>query len=198
MKRALPNHLFACFVALIFVLGARSSALAESGDTPQISLSVSKASPGATIEVEGGRFVPDALVRFVLFQSGPQIQLGTILADDHGEFTTAILLTLGLQPGQYEIHAIDERNHIAIELLTIVPDQNEQEGNVQREDSDPLLAPMPTIGPGVVPGAIAGETESIAAPDGIHSNTFTPAIVIVLLVLSFGPVLFVLQKRKSL
>ena len=101
MRRFLP-HLFIVIVTLIFaaVPLLSASAIGENGERPQIALRVAQASPGATIEVEGGRFEPDIMVKFVLFQNGTQHQLGTILADDHGEFLIPVFLPVELEPGQ--------------------------------------------------------------------------------------------------
>ena len=117
--------------------------LFASGETPQIQLSVSQASPGALIEVIGGRFEPDAVITFVLYRPENQVQLGTVMADDHGEFTSAILLPIDLPYGQYEFKAADEHSRVATAALTISRDTSEQEENDQRGEEEPLLVPMP-------------------------------------------------------
>jgi hypothetical protein len=114
-----------------------------SGGIPQIELSVSKASPGATIEVNGGRFEPDAVVTLMMLQPERQIQLGTVIADDHGEFTSALLLPIDLPYGQYEFQAVDEHSRVARTVLTISRDMGEQEDSSQRGEDEPLLNPMP-------------------------------------------------------
>jgi hypothetical protein len=123
---------------------------------PQIELSVSQASPGATIEVSGGRFPEDALVKFVMQNSEKQISLGTVIADDHGEFSMTVSIPVDTQYGQYEFWAVDEKNQIAKDSLTIVPDPNGEEQVSQRSEEDPLLAPMPTLVPGAPTSALAG------------------------------------------
>jgi hypothetical protein len=115
---------------------------------PQIALSVSQASPGATIEVMGGRFPEDAVVKFMLHSPQNEIPLGTITADDHGEFSVAVLIPSDVKLGDYEFQAIDEQNQMAIAPVSIIADTSGQDGSDQREDSDGLLAPMPTIAPG--------------------------------------------------
>jgi hypothetical protein len=116
----------------------------------QIKLSVSQASPGATIEVAGGRFPEDAMVKFVMQNSENQISLGTVLADDHGEFSVPVLIPLDLPYGEYEFQAIDDTNQMAKAPIAIIPDTGGQEGNDQREASDGLAAPMPTFAPGAL------------------------------------------------
>jgi hypothetical protein len=145
------HYLLAClstslvFLSTIFVAPIR--AFAET--PPQIELSVSQASPGATIEVMGGRFPEDVLVKFVLQNTVSQISLGTALADDHGEFSVTVLLPLDMQLGKYEFQAIDEKDQMAKAPITIIADTSGQEMDGQREDSDGLLAPMPSFAPGV-------------------------------------------------
>src|SRR6185436_8620660 len=100
------------------------------------------ASPGATIEVMGGRFPEDAVVKFILHNSQNEISLGTVTADDHGEFSVAVLMPLDMQLGEYEFQAIDEQKQMAKAPLSIVSDPGAQEGSDQREASDALLSPM--------------------------------------------------------
>jgi hypothetical protein len=194
MKKAFPLHLLTSFIVLILTLGMISSTSAWEGDTPQVVLRVARASPGATIEVEGGRFEPDILVRFTLIQSVTQTPLGSVFADDHGEFTTSVFLPLELQSGQYEFQALDEKNRRAVAPLTIVPEAIEEEGNGQRENEDPLLAPMPTFAPGEVPGAAPEATQG-AVSTGQYSVQYLYGIGIALLGLSLGTILLVLLKR---
>jgi hypothetical protein len=192
---------FLRFVNLILVLALASipitSAMAESGERPQIALSVSQASAGATIEVEGRRFEPDIMVTLALFQNGTQIELGTLLADDHGEFTAPVLLPLDLQPGQYEFHAIDEKRRRAIATLKILPDNSGQQDNNVREDSDSLLAPMPTFAKDSPPNVGTMATLAISSSESKPSSQFIIPILIALLTVSIGAVLYIIGKRKA-
>jgi hypothetical protein len=143
MKRNLLACLTAGLILQLFVFAFPHQIFAQAA-LPQIALSVSEASPGATIEVEGGRFDPDAIVSFYLFHSGGQVQLGGVLADDHGEFLSSVFLPLSLEPGSYEFHAIDENNRVTAAPLAIIADVSGQAQDGQRAEDDLLLAPMPT------------------------------------------------------
>lgn len=145
MKRFLQILFAASFLVPISAFLTKTNVLAEGGDTPQIALSVLQASPGATIEITGGRFQPDIFVTFILVLNGSETQLGKILADDHGEFTTSILLPLELQIGQYEFRAVDEKNRVAIAPIAIIKDESGVDDPVSRQQDDGLLAPMPTL-----------------------------------------------------
>ena len=144
MKRHSLFLLRSVLIALLLLLAGVSTAAAEEGETPQIALSVYQASPGATIEITGGRFEEDILVTLVLFKDGAQTELGSTLADDHGEFFVAILLPYELQAGEYEFRAIDEKSRTAVAPLAIVADASGMEESGERDDADGLLAPMPT------------------------------------------------------
>lgn len=181
-------------VTFIFVFAISSPVLAEEGETPQLVLSVLEASPGATIEVTGGHFEPDVLVTFILFRNGTQIQLGTVFADYHGDFTAAVLLPLDLQLGRSEFRAVDEKGHGAIAALTIVPDPSGLEGGEAREEEDPLLAPMPTYAPGVVPGGVVQATAQPTPREAPGSNR--DATIFVGFVLAVG-ILVVIGLRVS-
>lgn len=139
-------------------------AFAQEGETPQITLSVYEASPGATIEITGGHFEPDVLISFYLIQNGNQVPVGTAVADWEGHFTVSLLLPHDLQLGQYEFQALDERNRSAFALIAIIPDPNAAGSDPSRDEDDNLLAPMPTFAPGVVPGEPAQSTNPQSAP----------------------------------
>ena len=173
--------------------------LFASGGIPQVALNVSQASPGATIEVTGGRFEPDAVVTFVLAQAEKQIQLGTVIADDHGEFTAPILLPFDLAYGQYEFQAIDEQHRITKADLTVSPDSGDVEDSEQRGEDEPLLAPMPAqVTPtGHTNTALTADTTASRPATEIEppipiALLFGSALVIVILVAG----LFVFSRRS--
>jgi hypothetical protein len=147
MKRFLQVLFAVSLCVLISVPGTTVVAFAEGGATPQIALSVLQASPGATIEITGGRFEPDIFVTLILSQNGTETRLGKILADDHGEFTTTVLLPSELQLGQYEFRAVDEKNRAATSPLAIVADASGSDAADARQEEDGLLLPMPTLAP---------------------------------------------------
>ena len=167
MKRFL--QLFPAAILLFVLLGNASSsfALSEDGNNPQIALSVVQASPGATIEVSGGRFQPDIFVTIVIAQNGTQTELGKIIADDHGEFTTTILLPMNLQIGPAEFRGIDEKNRVAVAPLTVIADESGQDQNGQRSEEDPLLAPMPSVlnsvSTAVPPTPVSSKNQSVGS-----------------------------------
>jgi len=144
MSRLFTARLATGILFLFLVLALPLPVLAS--QTPvQIKLSVSQASPGATIEVQGGRFPEDAMVKFVMQNAENQVSLGTVIADDHGEFSVTVLIPLDVQDGSYEFQAVDDKNQLATAPITIMADTSGQEGSDQRENDDGLLAPMPTL-----------------------------------------------------
>lgn len=176
MKPTILDRFLIVFFTSLLLLPNTSPVAAE-GETPQIALSVYQASPGATIEITGGRFEPDIQVTLLLLQNGTQIPLGTVLCDDHGEFTVPVLLPLNLQVGQYEFQAVDEKNRMAAAPLAIIADENG--GEDLRQDEDGLLQPMPTLMP-VVATPLAQTNDSQNAP---NSNSM-PSIVWIALILT--------------
>jgi len=161
MKRYQFRSLLLLIIAQLLIV---SPAFAQEGETPQITLSVYEASPGATIEVTGGHFEPDVLISFILIQNGSQLPVGTAAADWEEHFTVSLLLPPSLQLGQYEFQALDEKNRSAFALITIIPDPNVIGSDPSRDEDDNLLAPMPTFVPGVVPGEPIQSTDPQSAP----------------------------------
>src|SRR5689334_24731225 len=90
MSRIIPARLATGIVFLWLVLALPLPVFASQAPV-QIKLSVSQASPGATIEVMGGRFPEDAVVKFIMHNPQNEISLGTVTADDHGEFSVSVL-----------------------------------------------------------------------------------------------------------
>jgi hypothetical protein len=182
---------FLFLAILVMAFPVTSMALGEGGETPQIALSVAQASPGATIEIAGGRFEPDIGVKFILVQNGTEIELGTILCDDHGEFNTAVLLPDDLQVGDYEVRGMDEKNRIATAPLIIVSDGSGQEQEGQRSEEDLLLAPMPTVAAGAPTPQLASDTPTENLPKEQRSVPYAwiiagiGIVVVSILVLKF-------------
>ena len=178
---------FAAGLLFLFLSAIAPIPVLASQSPPQVQLSVAQASPGATIEVIGGHFPEDAMVELAMRNAEKQITFGTFLADDHGEFTIPILLPLDLQHGEYEFLVTDERNQVAAAPLTIIPDPQSQEAGDLREDSDGLVAPMPTLAPGADSTPLPQTTTSDAqAPQPNTARLMYPILFGVVLLILLG------------
>jgi hypothetical protein len=193
MKRYILACLLTSFILLSTGFIKLTPAFAYAA-LPQIALSVSKASPGATIEVMGGRFPEDSVVQFVMQNSGYQLSIGTVTADDHGEFSVAIWLPLDMQYGEYEFQAIDEKNQMAKAPIAIIADPSGQETGGQRDDSDALLAPMPASAANLPTPGLAPASSSQSQPPESSSIPLMWIAAGIGLILFLG--LMVAGKRK--
>ncbi len=196
MKQYQQFRLLVLFLVCILALGNSFQASAQGVYTLQITLSVVQVSPGAKIEISGTHFEPDVLVTFVVVQGGRQTQLGTFHADDHGDFDTAVLLPYDLPFGEYEFRGINEKGEYAVAPLFIVPDPNEEQGGEQREEEDPLLAPMPTYAPGVSVTPMTKVGAEVPAAEQPSTPWMTVLVAAsVLIILVFG--LLLVQKVRA-
>lgn len=152
MNRFPRTRFVAAIIALVLALIVVLPASAQEGETPQIGLSVWQASPGATIEITGGHFEPDIMVSFVLALGENHLPVGEFFADDHGDFTTAVLLPSDLSYETYEFRIFDEQSRVLSVPLEIVPELSEEEAGAWRERDEGFLAPIPTVASGIVPG----------------------------------------------
>ena len=190
-------------ITLIFILALSfaSPALAH-GDEPRLEISADRMNPGGVIEVRGVDFEREELITLMLVGSKTAIPIGEIVADVDGIFLQVVILPVDLAEGTYNFLAITDDHNITSPNLTIQGSaiMNEEGGGQGlRDEDDPLLAPMPTFPPGVVPGgvvqptvqsALAG-TDSVSGKSPIAAIYYALAIVGVLVL--FG--LRIMRKR---
>lgn len=171
------------------------------GDEPRLEISADRMNPGGVIEVRGVDFEREELITLMLVGSKTAIPIGEIAADVDGIFLQAVILPVDLTEGAYNFLAITDDHNITSPDLTIQGPaiMNEEGGGQgQREDEDPLLAPMPTFAPGVVPGGVSQPATQPASPTASASsqNPLTiilPTLLIVGVLAVFG--LRIMRKR---
>jgi hypothetical protein len=132
------------FILALLILSFPLCAYAHDEEA-YIELNVKQAQPGMTIEVRGHSFEPGDSTTIALMLVGtdrPQL-LGQAAADDQGDLVQTVLLPLDVIEGAYEVRVTDS-HHVATALLDIVAVSNSAEGGGQRNEEEPLLAPMPT------------------------------------------------------
>ncbi len=130
------------FIVSLVILSLPLSAYAHDGEA-HIELSITQAQPGMTIEVRGSGFEPGEITTIMLMLVGadrPQI-LGSAVADDHGVLAQVVSLPVQMTDGAYEVRVTDS-HHMATAMLDIVAGSSGGEEGVQRDEDEPLLAPM--------------------------------------------------------
>jgi hypothetical protein len=117
------------------------------------------------VEGRGVDFEFEEFISLALIGTGVEIRLGEISADSAGPILQIIALPADLPEGTYHFHAVTDDHEIVSPTLQVLGPaiMNEEGVQGQRDEDDPLLAPMPTFAPDVVPGSISqAETQSTA------------------------------------
>ncbi len=170
------------------------------GGAPRLEISAERLNPGATLEIRGVEFELDEAITLSLLGLNVDIALGEIKTDTEGGFTQIIVLPADLPEGEYHIRAVTDDHNVASPLLIVFGPAitNGEEG--QREEDDPLLAPMPTFAPGVVPNdALSQPTLQSSQPLSQSSEEMTgiSTVSILVVLLSVG-ILIVFGIRKMM
>lgn len=124
---------------------------------PRLELSVEKVNPGGALDIRGVEFDYEETISLYLERPGIAIQLGEAVADLDGVFLHSAVLPVDLPEGAYNIRAKTDHHEVVSPALTVQGSPILEEGGGQgvRDEDDPLLAPMPTYAPGVVPGGVS-------------------------------------------
>jgi hypothetical protein len=154
MKQSHPERLFAIFVALLLVILVTQPAIAH-GDEPRLEISAERLSPGSVLELRGVAFEAEEEITLTLVGLQNEIPFGSVLADTEGIFLLTITLPADLPQGSYVFRAATDDHSIESPPITILgsADLGEVEDG-QREEEDPLFAPMPTVAPGPYPTSL--------------------------------------------
>lgn len=114
------------------------------GGPPRVELSAVRLQPGATLEVRGINLDADEVIRIVLAGPAGAILLGEVLADSHGDCAASLSLPVDTAPGVYAVQASAAGRLLAAARLQVagVPVSTGAEDE-RRDESEPLLAPMP-------------------------------------------------------
>jgi hypothetical protein len=144
MKQSSLHFLFALVVFLIALLFTTPAS--AHGDEPRIEISTDRLNPGSVIDLRGVAFEMDEAVTLTLVGPQQEVSFGTVLADTEGVFLLTITLPADLSEGNYVIRATTDDHSVESPQITVVGSADLGEGNEdQRQDEDPLLAPMPTF-----------------------------------------------------
>jgi hypothetical protein len=164
MSRSLRICLSA-FVALA-VLTFQAAWVAQAHDGPaRLELNAEWLNPGAPLEVRGINIAPELPISLALVGGGTEFSLGQVLGDPHGDFTLAIEVPREATGGNYTVRAFGTNRVVVTAQLVIAgaPVAAEGEGG-QRDESEPLLAPMPRPQPAPLLPAAASSLPEAPAP----------------------------------
>jgi alpha-L-fucosidase len=101
------------------VLGGSAFGYGGEPGSPVIAVSASVAPPGGTLTVEGREFTPHGRVDLSLHST--VVELGRVMADGQGRFSTHITVPATEAPGQHLVEALDEATgDVATATITVV------------------------------------------------------------------------------
>jgi len=152
---------FTLAVLVFHLIFLQTSGVFAHGDEPRLEISADRMNPGGVIEVRGVDFEFEEVVTLALIGLEVEIPLGEITADTEGIFLQIVTLPVDLKEGAYHFRAVtDDHEILSPELLIQGPAiVNEEDGGQgQRDEEEPLLGPVPTYPPGVVPGGVVQPT----------------------------------------
>lgn len=137
-------------IVLLLSLFVVPSASAH-GRTPRLEISAERINPGGVLDIRGVEFDYEELVTLYLERQGIVVSLGEINADLEGIFIHTFVLPSDLPAGEYVIRGVTEHHDVLSPIFNVqgptVPGEGGGQG--EREEDDGLLAPMPSIAPGV-------------------------------------------------
>ncbi|MCI0555947.1 MAG: hypothetical protein L0287_33810 [Anaerolineae bacterium] len=167
---------------------------------PRVEISMERLNPGGVVDVRGVSFGMEESVTLSLIGSGVDIFLGQMISDAEGEFTHITVLPADLVEGTYYFRAVTSHHFVLSPAFTVqgppILDPEGGHGDGDREEEDPLLAPMPTFAPGVVPGGVVPPTaQPTSATTASSSSRGSAAILLIVLVVGILVVLGL--KRKN-
>ena len=156
----------ALICALFLWPGLLQAGLAWAHDgPPRLELSAERLNPGAPLEVRGINIASELPIAVALVGGGGEYSLGQVLGDSHGDFTLAVELPREATAGDYTVRAFGTNRVMVVARLAILgaPVPLEGEGE-QRDESEPLLAPMPQSQPAPAQPAATGSLPTAPAP----------------------------------
>lgn len=158
-------------VTLVLLGWCWSAPIARAHDgPPRVELGADRVPPGANLVVRGVNLVPDTFIEVELISVEAHYTLGAAQGDEHGDFTQGFIVPAEAVAGDYLVQVSVEHYDLASTPLVLAGAAViEAEGEAQRDEDEPLLAPMPTFAPGIVPGAApaitqAAPTEAFVSP----------------------------------
>ena len=169
------------------------------GDDPRLEISPEFVNPGGAVDVRGVDFEPEESITLMLINPQTAIPLGGIIADVEGVFLITVPLPVDLTEGTYTFLAITDDHNITSPELTVQgsPIYGGESGQGLRDEDDPLLAPMPTFAPGVIPGGVVQPTTQPAAPAAEIASSRGSYLIVVILLLAGVFIGFGLRFRQK-
>ena len=118
---------------------------------PRLEISLERINPGGVLDVRGVEFDYEQSVNLYLERTGIVVQLGEVVTDLEGVFVHIVVLPIDLPEGVYNVRAVTTHHDVLSPALTVqgFPILAEGGGQGERDEDDGLLAPMPTLAPGV-------------------------------------------------
>ena len=177
----------------ILVIGSvlyRAYPVLAHGDDPRLEISPERSNPGGVVDLRGFDFEREEVITLMLVNSSTSIPFGEVLADVEGGFLLNLALPVDLAEGTYTFLAVtDDHNVVSPELTIQGPPIEGGDGDEGvRDQEEPLLAPMPTFAPGVVPEGgsqptIQPETDTTASVSSLTTIAMISSAVLIAAVL---------------
>lgn len=191
---------FRILIVIVLAFLPYASAFAHGGE-PRIEISVDRVYPGGILDLRGVEFDYEETVVLALVGTQGEIFLGEVTTDFGGVFLQTVTLPADLGEGTYYFRGTTSHHYVLSPALTVWGTANVEEGaQGPWDEEEPLLAPMPTFAPGVVPGVVTGsapiassaQVESQTAFSGLDTNILILAgLMVIVIILVFG----MLRKR---
>jgi hypothetical protein len=112
---------------------------------PRIEVSAERLNPGATLEIRGINIAAEQPVTLALVGAGAEFALGTAVGDEHGDFKLAVGVPAEAAVGTYNVRAFAPNRVVVAVPLILAGSPISAEGSEQRDQDEPLLAPMPQL-----------------------------------------------------
>jgi len=176
--KTMRYRIFVKSVAILLMLALQLPGAALAHDGPaRIELNTQQTSSGAELEVRGVNIAAEQPITLSLIGNGAQFSLGTAVGDVHGDFVVGVRLPAEALAGAYTVRAFGANRVIVTAPLTLLGTAAE-EGGEQRDQDEPLLAPMPLPQPASpVVAAMPAVAAAPAAPQE-RQITLWPAVAL--------------------
>ena len=166
-------------LALVFVFWLSSAVPAwADGGEPRLEISVERSNPGGMVDVRGVDLEPEEMVAVALIGNELVVPMDEVVADPEGVFLMSVTLPADLVEGEYTLRAVTDDHQMMSPALTVSGAAITDNEEGQRDESESLLASMPT--PQAVTPASADSAQE-AETGGASSNTSSLVLAIVLI-----------------
>ena len=109
---------------------------------PRITLGAEWAAPGVALEIRGINIAPEQQVTLTLAGRDADYSFGSVMGDDHGDFTEIVTIPREAIAGAYIVRAFGA-NRVIVSAPLVIRGVAAEEESEQRDQDEPLLAPMP-------------------------------------------------------